>query len=114
MDRLSIARVGTASVVSHAYATPPLRLLIPDNHGDAIWCFTSHLGGGFVDRDAIGLDVDVAPGASLWLTTQSSTKIYRSPGGTEQQLRARAGAGARLAIVPDPIVCFRDARHTQR
>jgi urease accessory protein len=102
------------SVVTEAYATSPLRLLTPTNHGRAAWVFTSSFGGGLVDGDAISLDVEVADGAAAFLSTQASTKVYRSARGTSSELTARVGDEARLVVAPDPVVCFAASRYLQR
>jgi urease accessory protein len=102
--------------LSGAFATSPLRILTPRNHGSASWVFLASLGGGLLDGDRLDVKVDVAPGASALLGTQSSTKVYRSrPGapGASQNLRADVGAGALLVAIPDPVVCFADARYEQ-
>jgi len=76
--------------------------------------YVATLGGGLVDGDAVALDVEVDPGACALLGTQASTKVYRSPGGTTQSLRARVATGALLAVLPDPVSCFAGARYEQR
>ena len=107
---------GGKTVIETAFAASPLRLLTPGNHGDAAWVFLASLGGGLLDGDRIDVDVDVGEGASALLGTQASTKIYRSPAsgpGSSQRLSARVAAGAVLTIVPDPVVCFAEARYEQ-
>lgn len=111
--RLDIVRQGRRSVVSRAFARSPLRLLMPSNHGDAAWVFTSTYGGGLVGGDAVRLIADVAGGATLLLQTQASTKVYRSPRGASSQFAARVGAGGRLLVLPDPTVCFEGAAFEQ-
>lgn len=111
--RLCVARVGSRSVVTRAYATSPLRLLTPANHGPAAWIYTSSYGGGFVDGDHLDIDVDVQRGAAAFLSTQSATKVYRSPTGTRSTLRADVGEDALLVLAPDPVVCFANARYRQ-
>ena len=111
--RLCVVRSGGRSVVTRAYATSPLRLLTPDNHGSAAWIYTSSYGGGFVDRDRVEIDVDVTAGAAAFVSTQAATKVYRSPNGTSFSLRARVGADSLLALIPDPVVCFAGARYRQ-
>ena len=101
------------SVVTRAYATSPLRLLMPQNHGAAAWVYTSSYGGGLVDGDRIALDVDVGPGAAAFLSTQASTKVYRSPRGTSTELHARISTEGFLAVIPDPTVCFAASRYEQ-
>jgi urease accessory protein len=101
------------SVVTRAFATSPLRLLTPRNHGPAAWVYTSSYGGGLVGGDRIGVNVDVGPGAMAFLSTQASTKVYRSTSGTSAELHGRVSTGGLLAIVPDPVVCFAASTYRQ-
>src|SRR5258705_12351701 len=73
--RIGVIRSGSRSVVSRAYATSPLRLLTPANHGHAAWIYTSSFGGGLVDGDRIAMDIDVGRGAAAFISSQASTKI---------------------------------------
>jgi len=111
---LRIARHGRRSVAERVCAASPLRLLNPRNHGDAAWVFTSSFGGGLVDGDRQTIDIEVGAGASAYLSTQASTKVYRSVRGTSAELRARVGEQALLVVAPDPVVCFADSRFRQR
>lgn len=101
------------SVVSRAFAASPLRLLTPRNHGRASWIYTSSFGGGLVDGDRVELDIEVHNGASAYLSTQASTKVYRSARGTATETRARVAPHASLVVMPDPVVCFAQSRYTQ-
>jgi urease accessory protein len=107
------ARSDGRSVVTRAFARSPLRLLTPGNHGRAAWIYTSSFGGGLVDGDRIELDIDVHSGASVYLSTQASTKVYRSARGTATAVRARVAPGAAMVVMPDPVVCFAQSRYTQ-
>jgi urease accessory protein len=110
---LGVMRSGGRSVVGRAYATSPLRLLTPGNHGRAAWIYTSNHGGGLVDGDHIILTIDVGEGAAAFVSTQASTKIYRSPRGTRAETRARIERDGLLVVVPDPVVCFATSRYRQ-
>lgn len=101
------------SVVSRARATSPLRLLMPGNHGDAAWIYTSTYGGGLVDGDVISLRVRVAQGAAAFLSTQASTKVYRSARGSDVEMQAEVERDGVLVVVPDPVVCFASSRYRQ-
>ncbi len=130
------------TALATAFATSPLRVLTPGNHGDAAWVFLASLGGGLVDGDRLAIDVDVGAGASALLGTQASTKVYRCRAsaaagagagagagadaragvdagagagerGCSQHLRAQVAEGGLLAVVPDPVVCFAGARYEQ-
>ena len=110
---LGVTRVGATSVVCRARATSPLKLLTPRNHGRAAWVFTSTYGGGLVDGDAVTLDVEVEAGASAFVSTQASTKVYRSTRGVSTLLRARVAEGGLLVLLPDPVVCFAQSTYQQ-
>lgn len=110
---IRVARVAGRSVPIALRAKSPLRLLSTD--GEPVpWIFMSTFGGGLVDRDRIALDVELEARTAALLTTQASTKVYRSANGTANALDARVGEGALLAVLPDPLVCFAGARFEQR
>jgi urease accessory protein len=111
--RLEVEQVAERSVVVGAHARAPLRLLAPRNHGHAAWVYQSSLGGGFIGDDDVGLKVEVRPGASLFLSSQSASKVYRSAR-SRFTLDARVGAAATLINWPDPLACFAGARLSQR
>ena len=99
--------------MTRAYATSPLRWLTPANHGHAAWLYASSYGGGLVDGDRLEVDVEVAAGAAAFVSSQASTKVYRSFRGAETRLTARVDAGGVLVLAPDPVVCFGGARYRQ-
>ena len=111
--RVVVERGAGRSVVCRAYATSPLRLLTPRNHGHAAWVYTSSHGGGLVDGDDVALQASVGAGAAAFLSTQSATKVYRSPRGTRAALAADIGENALLVAAPDAVVCFAGSRYRQ-
>jgi urease accessory protein len=108
-----VVRRESRSVVTRAFATSPLRLLTPANHGHAAWVYTSNYGGGLVDGDRVVIDVEVESGAAAFVSTQASTKVYRSPRGTSAELAGRVERDGLLIVAPDPVVCFAGARYRQ-
>jgi len=110
---VEIVRHGERSVVTRAFANSPLRLLTPRNHGRGAWIYTATYGGGLVGGDAIHVDVRLGSDAVAMLSTQASTKVYRSPRETSSELHAVVSSGALLAILPDPVVCFASASYRQ-
>ena len=103
---LDVARVERRSVVRRAFATSPLRLLTPKNHGNAAWVYASSYGGGLLGGDDLRLTVRVGAGASVFLSSQASTKIYRSQARSSLQLDATVEGSGQLILWPDPVVCF--------
>jgi urease accessory protein len=110
---LTFSRVGERTVVRHAFSTSPLKLLNPQNHSSAAWVYLASYGGGLVDGDALQIDIDVERGATAVISTQASTKVYRSPHGASQQLHADVADGALLVLAPDPVVCFARSSYAQ-
>jgi urease accessory protein len=110
--RLAVAWQRTRSVVTHARPAGPLRLLAPAGTGPAAWVYQSSLGGGFVGGDDVALEVEVGARAALFLSSQSSTKIYRHARASFT-LDATVGDHASLIAWPDPVVCFAGAAFDQ-
>ncbi|HEU4732967.1 MAG TPA: urease accessory protein UreD [Kofleriaceae bacterium] len=110
---LAVARSRERSVVTRARSVAPLRLLVPVSPGPAAWVYQSSLGGGFVGADAIELEVEVAAGARLFLTSQASGKVYRGAA-SRCRLDAAIGEDAVLIAWPDPLACFAGAAFEQR
>jgi urease accessory protein len=100
-------------VLTRAVAASPLRLLHPRNSGSAAWVYAATFGGGLLGGDAITLDVTVGASASALISTQASTKIYRSETAASQRLRARVDAGGLLVLLPDPVTPFAASQYTQ-
>ncbi|MEV7607357.1 urease accessory protein UreD [Paenarthrobacter sp. NPDC089322] len=71
-------------------------------------------GGAYLGADLFLVDVDVDEEADLLLTTQSATKVYRTPGSfAEQRMRVRLGEGARLEVVPEQLIAYQGASYRQ-
>ncbi len=110
---LTFTRSGADTVLTRAFATSPAKLIETTRRGAACWVYAATLGGGFVGGDDIRLRADVTAGARALLTTQASTKVYRSLRPSQQHVTATVESDALLAVVPDPIVCFDGAHFTQ-
>ena len=113
--RIQGAHVAGRSRVIRNQASNPLKLWVPRRPGPASWIYTTTFGGGLVAGDRIEVDLDLDPLTTTVLTTQASTKVYRSlkDRGCSQQLQARVGDRATLIVAPDPLVCFRGAIYQQ-
>jgi urease accessory protein len=111
--RLQFTRNGPETVLTRAFATSPAKLITTKSRGTTCWVYLATLGGGLVGGDDIQLTVDVAAGARGLLTTQASTKVYRSLRPCRQMVEASVGDRGLLAVVPDPVVCFAGADFTQ-
>jgi urease accessory protein len=97
----------------HAGALRILRPHYLDDSGQVCYVVINP-GGAYLGGDRYLIEVDVAPGADLLLTTQSATKIYRTPNNrAEQHMNISLGAGSRLELLPDPLIAYREASYGQ-
>jgi urease accessory protein len=103
------------SAVTRARAASPLKLLVPRSKSEVARVSIATYGGGMLAGDETRLRVHLRPDAKAIISTQSSTKIFKSVDGrsTRQSLTATLEPGAIGAFVPDPIACFADARYAQ-
>jgi len=105
------------SVASHQFHQGALRVLRPhylDDSGQVCYVVVNP-GGAYLGADLFLIDVEVGDGADLLLTTQSATKVYRTPGSfAEQRMAVRLGEGARLELMPDQLIAYREASYRQR
>ncbi|CAN0889167.1 Urease accessory protein D [Linum grandiflorum] len=96
--KVTVERVGEKSAVIRCFSKYPLKFILP-NKGDRISC-----------------EFNIGDGCTAVLTTQASTKVYKSLGSrcSEQFLEARIGSDALLVVIPDPVTCFATARYAQK
>lgn len=107
-------RFGERTILTHARANSPLHLLTPRAAHATAWLVTSTFGGGLIGGDHVALDLRVESGARVLVTSQASTKVYRSDRLTRQTLQAHVADGALLTVLPEPIVPFAGSRFEQR
>jgi len=113
---LTISARRGRSVAAHQYHRGALRVLRPiylDGTGQVTYVVVNP-GGAYLDRDRYRIDVVVEEGAHLLLTTQSATKVYRTPSDRAvQQVALRLGRDSRLEYLPDPLIAYRGSRYRQ-
>lgn len=114
--RLEIARRGEKSVASHQYHEGALRVMRPhylDDTGQVYYTIINP-GGAYFAGDDYHFQIAVAEDASLLLTGQSATKIYKTPGNYSlQDFDVELGPGAVLEYLPDQLIAYEDATYEQ-
>nr|WP_233542862.1 urease accessory protein UreD [Kocuria tytonis] len=115
--RLTVAERTGRSYAARQYHEGALRVLRPhylDRSGQVTYTVINP-GGAYFGADAYLLDVAVDRDASLALTTQSATKVYRTPQGpASQEMTVRLGPGSVLEYVPDQLIVYRGGSYIQR
>jgi urease accessory protein len=110
---LRFVRRGQATVLTRAFAASPLKVFATSHGRIASWVYAATLGGGMLGGDEIQITVELEAESRALLSTQASTKIFRSNRRACQTLNATVGPGALLAVMPDPVVCFASADYAQ-
>ncbi|AFR27154.1 urease accessory protein UreD [Arthrobacter sp. Rue61a] len=113
---LGVCLRGGRSVASRQFHEGALRVLRPhylDESGQVGYVMVNP-GGAYLGADLFLIDVTVENNAALLLTTQSATKVYRTPGSfAEQRMSVRLGEGSRLELMPDQLIAYREASYRQ-
>ncbi|MDD7834533.1 urease accessory protein UreD [Paenarthrobacter sp. AB444] len=103
-------------MASRQFHEGALRVLRPhylDESGQVCYVMVNP-GGAYLGADLFLIEVEVEDGADLLLTTQSATKVYRTPGSfAEQRMSVRLGEGSRLELLPDQLIAYREASYRQ-
>ncbi len=112
---LSVARAGGRSGPVRTESAGVLRLMKPlylDDSGQVAYVVVNP--GGAYFGEACRMDVEVLPGASLLLSSQGATRIYRTPRGPAvQEAHFTVRSGGRLEYVPEQLIAYRDADYRQ-
>jgi urease accessory protein len=91
-----------------------LRLRCPGPPAPELEAVIVNTAGGIAGGDQFSLDVNVAPGARLVVTTAAAEKIYRTlePAATIE-VKLAVGAGGALAWLPQETILFDRSRLTR-
>ena len=115
--RLSVAAREGRSYAARQFHEGALRIMRPhylDDSGQVTYTVINP-GGAYFGADTYLMDVELAEGASLALTTQSATKVYRTPQGpASQHLSVRLGPGSVLEYIPDQLIVYRGGSYLQK
>lgn len=72
-------------------------------------------GGGYLNGDTYRMEVSVQEEAKATLTTQSATKIYKTPSKhAYQETEIHLKQGSYLEYLPDPLIAYKDACYVQK
>ncbi|CAI5490140.1 unnamed protein product [Closterium sp. Naga37s-1] len=117
---LVVELVGGRSTATRSFCRYPLKIMVPSKVAasgvDAVWAYIITYGGGIVAGDKVTLSCAVQCGATAVFASQASTKIFHSMPGTppaRQLITATIQPGALLAVLPEPITCFRASQYQQ-
>jgi len=113
---LTASKKGDQTILKDSYSEGAFKITRPvylTTSGEAYF-YIMNPGGGYVDGDTYKIDIGVEEAASAVVTTQSSTKIYKTrnrPAFQETNIYLKSGSV--LEYLPDPIIAYQNARFKQ-
>lgn len=91
-----------------------MRPIYHDDSGQACY-YLLNPGGGYLDGDRYQMKISLEQQAKLTLTTQSATKIYKTPNThAYQESEFILKEGSYLEYIPDPLIGYKNARYKQK
>ncbi|GII83897.1 urease accessory protein UreD [Sphaerisporangium siamense] len=116
---LVFERRGERTELTGHYQKTPLQIMRPLYHDpsrpDLACVMVIAVGGGVLQGDRYRLDLTCGADASVYVTTQAATKIYRMEQDYATQLVSIAvGPGGSLEYLPGPVIPFAGSRFYQR
>ncbi|MGJ9459384.1 urease accessory protein UreD [Oceanobacillus sp. CF4.6] len=105
------------TVTKNLYFQGALKIMRPVyHHKSAIPCYyILNPGGGYLDGDTYRMSVSLGEQAKITLTTQSATKVYKTPTKhAYQETEIFLKQGSYLEYLPDPLIAYKDARYFQK
>lgn len=112
---LSATKKNPKTIVSSCYYEGALKITRPVYlEEDSPSIYLIHVGGGYVDGDTYLTNICLEEGAELSVTTQSSTKVYKTPNKpVVQKTNIILNKGSILEYLPDPLIAYKGARFFQ-
>lgn len=115
--RLDVEERYGKTVAENVYFQGALKVMRPvyhDESGQACY-YILNPGGGYLDGDCYKVQISLKEQARLTLTTQSATKVYKTPNTPAYQItEIFLQAGSYLEYIPDPLIMYRHARYKQK
>lgn len=104
------------TVLLHGYAEPPFRVSRPFDAGDTLHMILTSSGPGVFGGDRFSIDVRVASGARIRLTSQSAVQVHPDVSGAAASIASTFDVedGARLTCQWLPVIPFEASRLSQR
>lgn len=104
------------TILQEAYFEGALKITKPVYLTDSgeVYLYLMNPGGGYIDGDSYRIEIVLEEEAEAVVTSQSSTKIYKTPKQPVlQDMKINLKKGSRLHYLPDPVIAYENARFRQ-
>lgn len=114
--RLRVGVRAGKSIATEQYHRGAMKIIRPhylDDSGQVYYTLVLP-GGGYLGGDDYHMNIAACPEASLLLSGQAATKVYRTPGDYAQQdMNIILGENAVFEYIPDQLIMYRGASYRQ-
>ncbi|SDY09937.1 urease accessory protein UreD [Salimicrobium album] len=114
---LDTERIQDKTITENLYFQGAFKIMRPvySHHSGHPSYYILNPGGGYLDGDTYRMKITAGTNAGLTLTTQSATKVYKTPNTQAyQEAEFYLGEGSYLEYLPDPLIAYKDARYLQK
>ena len=114
--QLDVEKKRKRTIGENIYFYGALKLMSPFYlQNDAQACYyIMNPGGGYVNGDRYKMEINLSNEAELLLTTQSATKIYKTPTKPViQDIHITLKDGSLLEYLPDPTIGYKNSKYKQ-
>ncbi|WP_211746208.1 urease accessory protein UreD [Paenibacillus sp. Marseille-Q4541] len=115
--RLEAEERNGKTVAKNVYFQGAFKVMRPIYHDDSgqVCYYILNPGGGYLDGDRYQMKISLREQSRLTLTTQSATKIYKTPNKPAyQETEITLKKGSYLEYITDPLIGYQDARYIQK
>lgn len=104
------------TVASNVFFQGALKVMRPVYHDPGKLCYyILNPGGGYLDGDRYRLKFTLDKQSKMTLTTQSATKVYKTPKDyAYQETEIFLKDGSYLEYITDPLIAYRQAKYIQK
>lgn len=105
------------TVAKNVFFQGAFKVMRPIYHDDTgkVCFYLLNPGGGYLDGDRYRMKITANEGAKVTLTTQSATKVYKTPKDyAYQETDICLRKGSYLEYLPDPLIAYENARYQQK
>ncbi|HEY4554609.1 MAG TPA: urease accessory protein UreD [Bacillaceae bacterium] len=105
------------TVARNVFFQGAFKVMRPVYHDDTgqVCYYLLNPGGGYLDGDRYKMKITADEGAKATLTTQSATKVYKTPKDCAfQETEITLKKNSYLEFLPDPLIAYENARYQQK
>lgn len=112
--RLRVKNKAGRMIADEGYVSGAFKLGKPIWYDSIPLYYLLHVGGGYLSGDTYTQKIELLENASLYLTTQAATKVYKGTLPATMGTNITLGEYSHLSLLQDPLILFENATYHQK